>query len=287
MKAPLHRISARLFNEPWLVRGDVHQNLRQQFRAAVARRDSDALSTAWFQKDNDPFSDPVKVTPQNCLSFCDISQGLAVVTVQGILAKHLSSMETICGGFDVKVLEYQAQALMQRPDIHTVIIHYISPGGAASGIADCAQVLKDLAATKRLISYIDEGCSGAYWLACAAPEIYGGKSCVVGSISAMCSFEDVSEMYRELGIKVEVFRDGDLKGAGIEGTSLSETQKADIQSRIEHIGGMFKAFVSAQRPGVPADAMRGQWFYGDTGLEIGLLDAIAPTLQHVIAMAAV
>lgn len=143
----------------------------------------------------------------------------------------------------------------------------------------------DLSATKRLISYVDDACSGAYWLASTASEIYGGTSCMVGSISAVCAIEDVSAMYAEHGVKVEVFADGDLKGAGIEGTSLSDAQRVDIQRRIERIGGMFKSFVSARRPSLPAEAMRGQWFYGDEALEIGLIDAYAPTLEHVVAMA--
>jgi len=284
MKAPLHRISARLHGENWLIRKDKYLGLCRQFHEASGDRFQINLDS-WTQ----PVGKPVQAADcvdDDVLEDVEISNGIALLCVHGILGKHLDFIDTMCGGFDIAVLQQQAMVLQARSDIHTVILHFNSPGGAAAGVADCAQVFKDLAASKRLISYVDECCSGAYWLASTAPEIYGGQSCVVGSISAVCSFEDVSEMYRELGIKVEVFRDGDLKGAGIEGTSLSEAQSADIQSRIEHIGGMFKSFITAQRPGVPADAMRGQWFYGDTALQLGLIDAIAPTLQHVIAMAA-
>jgi ClpP class serine protease len=282
MKAPLHRIASRLYAEPWLIRQDKYLALCTQFKAATSGRGEPRLDL-WMPP-------PQAATPADCceediLDDVEISNGIALLHVDGILGKHLEWIDMMCGGCDIEVLQQQAMALGARSDVHTVIIRYHSPGGAAAGVADCGQVLLDLAATKRLISYVDDACSGAYWLACAAPEIYGGRSCMAGSISAVCAIEDVSGMYAELGIKVDVFTDGDLKGAGIEGTSLSEAQRADIQGRIEHIGGMFKTFIATQRPSVPADAMRGQWFYGDTALELGLIDAIAPTLQHVIAMA--
>lgn len=279
MKAPLHRISARLHGENWLIRKDKYLGLCRQFHEASANRFEINLGAGH------PGIPGCPRVADDVLENIEISNGIALLPVHGILGKHLDFIDTLCGGFDIATLQMQGMALQGRSDVHTVITHWNSPGGAAAGIADCAQVFKDLAASKRLISYVDECCSGAYWIASTAPEIYGGQSCVVGSISAVCSFEDVSQMYADLGIKVEVFRDGDLKGAGIEGTSLSEAQSADILGRIQHIGGMFKSFISAQRPGIPADAMRGQWFYGDTALELGLLDALAPTLEHVIAMA--
>lgn len=283
MKAPLHRIAARLYAEPWLLRADKYQALCQQFRAASQQRDQ---LTTYHEPYNDPmYQDAQRVTAQNALEHCEIAQGVAILRIQGILGSHLNRMEATCGGYDLNVLRQQALALQSRPDIHTVVMHWITPGGAAAGVQDTAQVLLELGQSKRLISYVDDACSGGYYLACAADEIYGGKSCMVGSISAVCAIEDLSALYAELGVKVDVFADGDLKGAGIEGTSLTDAQRADIQGRIEHIGGMFKGFVKSRRPSLPGDAMRGQWFYGDEGLEIGLLDGYAPTLEHVVAMA--
>lgn len=284
MKAPLHRISARLHGENWLIRRDTYQSLCRQFHDAAGERFQINLE-AW----NQPIGKPATAADccdDDALEGVEISNGIALLRVHGILGKNLDIFDTLCGGFDIATLQQQGLTLQSRSDVHTVITYWNSPGGAAAGIADCARVFVELAQTKRLISYVDECCSGAYWIASASPEIYGGQSCVAGSISAVCSFEDVSAMYAELGIKVEVFRDGDLKGAGIDGTSLSDVQRSDIQGRIEHIGGMFKTFVTGQRPAIEADSMRGQWFYGDQALERGLLDGLAPTLQHVIAMAA-
>lgn len=280
MKAPLHRIASRLYAEPWLIRRDKYLSLCSQFKAATMDRADPRLNL--FQPE--PAKPADCVTP-NILDHVEINHGIALLKVHGILGKHLDIFDMICGGYDIGRLQSQALALAARADVHTVIIHYNTPGGAAAGVADCAQTLLDLAADKRLISYVDDACSGGCWLASCSPEVYGGISCMTGSISAVCALEDESAFYEQIGVKVEVFADGDLKGAGIPGTSLTEPQRADIQARIEHIGGMFKDAIRKLRPKVPAEAMRGQWFYGDQALELGLLDAHAPTLEHVIAMA--
>lgn len=281
MKAPLHRIAARLRAEPWLMRQDKYQAMCSQFRAAAGERD--VVGATYWEPERNPFNNALRLTAVNCLERVEMLHGIAILPVEGILAKNLNTLEAECGGYDVNVLAMQAIALQSRPEVHTVILHLNTPGGAAAGIADCGEVLLQLAGQKRVIAYADEACSGGYWLACAAHAIYAGESAIVGSISAMCAFEDVSKMYEEAGVKVEAFSDGDLKTAGLEGTSLTDAQRESIQGRIEYIGGRFKSFVKSRRAGVTDDAMRGQWFYGEQAVDAGLLDGLAPTIQHVIA----
>lgn len=219
-----------------------------------------------------------------CLACLEIDQGIAIVPVCGILGKHLDMLETMCGGFDLDTLNAQCLALMNRGDVHTVVFHFNTPGGAAAGVADSAQCMLDLAASgRKLIAYCDEACSGGMWLAAACDEIYCGQSAMLGSISALCAILDESKAFEMEGLQMQVFTDGALKGAGIEGTSLTPAQRTDIQSRVEHIGGMFKTFMQSRRPSLASESMQGQWFYGDQAIQNGLADGIHPTLAHCIA----
>lgn len=282
MKAPLYRIAARLMSNPWLMKPDDHQHLVAQFKAAVRTR---------TEREDDEY--PEK-SPQDLMSrHADmdslrdilIMDGIAVLPVFGILGKHLSGLDMMCGGFDLTRLESQALALMNREDIHTVITHWNTPGGAAAGVAETAQILMDMGTRKRHLAYVDEACSGGYWLASTAQEILCGDSAVIGSISAVCAIEDLSQYYADMGVKVEVFTDGDQKGAGIPGTSLSETQRAGIQERVSYIGGMFKDFVKSRRAGLTDDLLQGQWFYGKNALGNGLADVRIISLEHALAYA--
>lgn len=280
MKAPLHRLASRLYAEPWLIRQDKYESLCQQFAAAAQGRMPDSL--AMF---DDEEVDAPKGSSGDPLAGVEISHGIALLAVDGIIGRRLSWMETLCGGYDIGTLQSQALALESRDDVDAVIIRFNTPGGAAAGVHDVATTLQQLGESKRTIAYVEDACSGGYYLAAACNEIYGGASCMVGSISAVCAVEDWSKRYEEEGVKVEVFKDGDLKGAGIPGTSLSEAQRADIQQRIEHIGAMFKGYVRSRRESIEDGTMRGQWFYGDEGLRLGLLDDLVPSLEECIQMA--
>lgn len=287
MKASLHRIASRLYLEPWLIRRDKHSALLQQFQAAATGRVPALISLQMPGEPDDDDDGPsaAQCADMDCLSRIEISNGIAIVPVFGILGKHLDLIDSLCGGYDLNTLQAQTLALQNRGDVETVILHLNTPGGAAAGVADAAQCLRELAGTKRLIAYCDEACSGGQWLACAADEIYCGQSAMMGSIGALCAILDESQAFADLGWKMELFTDGPLKGAGVEGTSLTPAQAADIQFRINHIGGMFKTFVTSRRPGITADTMQGQWFYGDQAVALGLADGLAPSLEHVIASA--
>ena len=288
MKPSLTRIGTRLLAEPWLIRSDKYASLVSQFRAATVHRSGQQIRIECEDDDDDCPPMDMKIQRQadmDCLADLQIMQGIAIIPVFGILGKHLDMMDLMCGGYDVGLLQRQAMALMNRADVHTVILHLNTPGGAAAGIADVGTTLLELGSQKRLLAYVDEACSGGQWIACCASEIYIGASAMAGSISAVCAIHDESKAYEMEGVKVDVFTDGDLKGAGIEGTSLTASQRADIQGRIEYIGGVFKDFVKLRRPAVTDDSLRGQWFYGSQAVERGLADAITPSLEHVIALA--
>lgn len=284
MKASRHlpRIAARIFAEPWLIREAKHESIRSQFRAALTAPRAGYLS----EEDDDDDHRPQlqQRADMDCLSCLEIEQGIAIVPVCGILGKHLDMIESLCGGFDLDELNAQCLALMNRGDVHTVVFHFNTPGGAAAGVADSAQCMLDLAASgRKLIAYCDEACSGGMWLAAACDEIHCGQSAMLGSISALCAILDESKAFEMEGLMMQVFTDGALKGAGIEGTSLTPAQRADIQGRVEHIGGMFKSFITQRRPAIDPAIMQGQWFYGDQALENGLADQLHPTLAHCIA----
>lgn len=282
MKAPLHHIASRLYGEPWLIRRDKYNALVTQYQRHAESRTPLLRITSNRAPDNIAMV-PSRESTKACLDGLEMQNGIAIVPVDGILGKNISMMESLCGGYDINTLANQAIALRARSDIHSVILHLNTPGGAAAGVADCAKVVMELGEEKRVIAYADDACSGGYWLACAASEIFCGESAMVGSISAICAIDDVTAMYEQAGIKTEVFTDGILKGAGVPGTSLSDEQREDIQSRIQHIGGMFKAYVTKRRPQVAKESMQGQWFYGDAALANGLVDDLAPSLEHVIA----
>jgi ClpP class serine protease len=268
----LHRIASVFYAEPWLVRLDFHRTMGSILQSHLKGRVNVG-----------PMTVPTANKPQ--IPGCQIEDGYALVRVDGVIAKHMSNMERMCSdGYDINDLDNTIMQLQQHEDVHTVVISYNTPGGTATGVAESAGLIHELAQSKRVVSYIDsEACSAGYWLAAAAGEIYGGPTANCGSISCYIALLDETRAFEMEGLELKMFRDGDLKGIGMPGKMITDEESAFLQNRVDETGGRFKAAIRAFRPAVPDDAMRGQWFTCEQGMSNGLVDGCFPTLHHLLA----
>jgi ClpP class serine protease len=128
--------------------------------------------------------------------------------------------------------------------------------------------------------------SAAYWVGSQASAIVASRSARVGSIGVYAAITDLSGLYASMGVKVEVFKNSEasLKAMGVPGTSLSDDQRAHLRSDVQATFDEFKATVSAARPRVSIDSMRGQTLSGQAAVKAGLVDHIG-SLADAIAIA--
>jgi len=80
-----------------------------------------------------------------------------------------------------------------------------------------------------------------------------------------------------------VIKSGSLKGAGIEGTSLSDAQRANLQEQVNAIHADFREAVRGKRRGVDDEDMEGQVFSGKVAAQKGLVTGITPSFQRLVA----
>ena len=75
-------------------------------------------------------------------------------------------------------------------------------------------------------------------------------------------------------VKVELIKNDEatFKGAGFDGTSLSDEQKENMQEMVQDIFNDFKSGVLGSRPQISDDSMRGQVFLGRKAKQKGLVD---------------
>jgi ClpP class serine protease len=77
------------------------------------------------------------------------------------------------------------------------------------------------------------------------------------------------------GLRVELFKSGRHKGMGQPGTSLTDEQRALLQSRVDVIGKRFRADVcSGRRCEIAEEVMQGQSFDAQECLVNGLVDGV-------------
>jgi len=87
---------------------------------------------------------------------------------------------------------------------------------------------------------------------------------------------------QSMGVKMEVIKSGTLKGAGIEGTSLSEAQRADLQEQVNAIHTDFRSAVKSKRKKVDDSDMEGQVFSGKVAASKGLVTGLTTSFNQLL-----
>ena len=273
MKKPfkLMRVMSAVYLEPWLIRPEMHSQISRIVQAHVD-------GTAHVEGIMDLVESD---KPEYC-----VMDGVAIIPVKGVIGQGVSQIEKSSGMCDVNDVEDMLDLAMADESISAIMLDIDSPGGTVSGTPELASKISAIRETKPVISYANGmEASAAYWIGSQATASFASESATVGSIGVYLPILDSSRAMEMQGLKMELFKAGKFKGAGVQGTSLSDDQKAMFQSRVDHIHGMFKASVRDGRGRNIADEdMEGQDFIGSQAVDNGLVDGIA-TRKEVIEIA--
>ena len=209
----------------------------------------------------------------------------AIIHIDGAIDRNLSAWDRLC--FDATDLNDVNRALARvgtDNSINKVLLAINSPGGTVNGVPETAGKIAQLSRNKDVISFINGmGCSSAYWLACAADQVFATESSMSGSVGVYMALLDQSRWLEEEGMKIETIKEGKLKAAGVSWKPLTDDERAHFQQTVSQIGEMFRQAVNAKRPDVERATMEGQAFFGKAALEAGLIDALKPDMASALA----
>jgi len=208
----------------------------------------------------------------------------AIIPLKGVIGRGLPEMETYCGSCDLEEVEEMLEDAVRDDAVKVIILSVDSPGGVSVGVPEFARRIRNC--PKRVIAFTEsEACSAAYWIASQASEFIATPSSSVGSVGCYIAYLDESEAYRKDGYKMEVIKSGDLKGAGISGTALSDAQRKMLHDQTVEIHNDFKDDVKAVRSFVQDADMEGQVFSGKVaaskGLVTGLVDGFDELMEKL------
>jgi len=210
------------------------------------------------------------------------AQGICHIPIGGAIGQNLTPFDRGSGAVDVADISSEISQAQTDPRVKGIILDFDSPGGMVAGTPELAQ---EIGRVEKPIYSFTRGmiASAAYWLASASDGIFTTMTASVGSIGVYIPVVDESEAMKMQGFSVEVIKSGALKGMGFPGTQLTSDQRAFLQARVDEIGKMFRAHVTARRPQVKAETMEGQTFMGIQAVELGLVDAIVRDKASMIA----
>ncbi|MEY2466756.1 MAG: hypothetical protein QOD03_1277 [Verrucomicrobiota bacterium] len=203
--------------------------------------------------------------------------GIAVVPVEGVLARKPDVFELFYGMEDSTNVLDMVENARRNPDVKGVLLNVDSPGGFLTGGPEIADAIKATDKQKPVVSWVGGTMASlAYYIGSQASQVIASRSAQVGSIGVFTTHIDYSKMLEVAGVKVEVIKnkEADYKAAGVMGTALSDEQRAHIQERIQSSFKDFKRAVKSARPNVADETLRGQVLSGSEAKSAGLVDRV-------------
>ncbi len=181
----------------------------------------------------------------------------------------------------------ELQQFRDDPSVRAFVLEIRSPGG---GVGASQAIHGELLRLRReddrpLVAWIgDIGASGGYYVALPADSIFALPGSITGSIGVIMQFPNAEELFRKVGVELEVVKSGDLKDMGSPVRELTEAERQILQGLVDDVWEQFVNAVAAGRdmPRSQVEALAdGRVFSGERAWEYGLVDRIG-TLQDAL-----
>ncbi len=212
-------------------------------------------------------------------SFEMTSDGIAIISLTGPLMKRVSFFDMIFGG-GIGTVELRSQIREAANDgsVKAILLLVDSPGGTVAGTMELADEISAAKHKKQVFAQVDDlAASAAFWVASQADKIFANKPAEIGSIGTFAVVFDDSEMFEKAGVKVHVISTGDMKGAFVEGTPVTEEMLQDLQAKVEALNDFFLEAVANGRK-MSKKAVKavadGRTFLAAKAEELGLIDGV-------------
>jgi protease-4 len=164
------------------------------------------------------------------------------------------------------------------PTVSGVVISINSPGGTTTGSEELFRGIRDLAAKKPLVAFVDgTAASGAYITALAADRIVARETSIVGSIGVLFQYPDFSGILGKLGVGVEEVKSSPLKAEPSGFHPTTPEARAALQSVVNDTYGWFKNLVADRRKMSPEElavVSDGRIFSARQGVGLKLVDEL-------------
>lgn len=218
--------------------------------------------------------------------YIQVRDGVAVLDVNGIIAKRMSMFDELCGpgGTSTELAYRDFTNALQNPNVESIVLSIDSPGGEAFGINEFAQAIYEARGKKPIKAYIGGlGCSGAYWIASAADEVVIDKSAFAGSIGVVTAWMDDKKFYEMLGIRREVVVSSNAPFKRLDFDN--EDHRAELQRELDSLESVFIKAVARNRKvtvdQVKKDFNKGGVLAGADAVKAGMADSVG-SLEGVI-----
>ena len=218
----------------------------------------------------------------------EVIDGVAVLAIDGVLAKRANMFMQISGGTSMELAARDLQAAVDDNSVHSIILAIDSPGGTVDGTQTLANAVANARASKPVVALASGTmASAAYWVGSAAQAVYvTDGTTLVGSIGVVATHRDMSGAEAQQGVKTTEVYAGQYKRIASAYEPLTKAGRQSIQDQVDYTYSLFVSAVAQHRgiseETVLKDMADGRVFMGQQAIDAGLVDGVS-TLGALIA----
>ena len=199
-----------------------------------------------------------------------------VIPIEGMI----TSVGTQWDGSMVDIISDQLAEAKDTKSVKAVVLRINSPGGtvgASQEIYDAIMRFKKNTQKPVIVSIMDIGASGAYWVALAGDYIFSHPGSIVGSLGVITQTLDLTSVPKKYGINVKTYKAGPHKDLLNPWRKPTKDDEWLINKMLTTVHGQFKGTlierrkVSTERAQILAD---GRIYAGEDALAEQLVDEL-------------
>ncbi|MFH1258279.1 MAG: signal peptide peptidase SppA [Elusimicrobiota bacterium] len=221
-------------------------------------------------------------------SFSEARETVAWVEIYGPIQVGMGGRSIFGYGSDHIVRKLHS--IRENKSVKAVVLRINSPGGSVAAVQEIYKEVMELRKEKKVVvaSMGDVAASGGYYIASAADKIVANPGTITGSIGVIMEFGNLAELFRKIGVNIEVIKSGKYKDISSFSRSITEEEKLILQGLINDA---YEQFVQSIVQGRKMDETKvrnladGRIFTGSQALREGLVDSLG-NFEEAIALAA-
>lgn len=275
----LERSLRLIFNEPWLLPATYHANLRRLIEMKLSMPAADFQAR---ERGGEGVSGEKVELPS-----MQVVDGIAHVPFAGVLVKGATLLEKGSGALAHEDVEADLAEAVENPEVRGILFHVDSPGGTAAGSFELADLVAQVNQEKPTWAWIERlCCSGALLSLAGCEQIYGSKTSEIGAVECYMAWLDSSVRMEQQGYRMELVKNtgGEHVAAGMAGHPLTKAQRAQLQSQVDQLFGMYQEHLHAHRQKISDEHMDGRTFIGHAAKNAGFMDTICTRSQCIAQM---
>lgn len=205
---------------------------------------------------------------------------IAVVDIEGTITDSSGASLLTDGGYDQEYLKDYIDRLMDCDSNVGILLNIDSGGGQIGASDDMYLKLLDYKETtgRPVYAYFgDYACSGAYYIAMAADEIWANRNSMCVNIGVYIQTYNLTGLFEKYGVEQIMIKSSENKGIGSVGQPWTEEQLAIYQSIVDLYYDQFLEVVADGR-GMTKEQVRalddGREMLAKQALDAGFIDGI-------------